>query len=106
MKLAPALATSWKNTGPTTWVFSLRRGVRFQDGTPFTADDVVFSYNRARESGSTFKLYSNQVGRPRKIDDYTVEFTQDAPNPVVPIVATICGLTFCERAWCARASGA
>jgi peptide/nickel transport system substrate-binding protein len=100
VRLAPALATSWKNTSPTTWVFSLRRGVRFQDGTPFTADDVVFSYNRARESGSTFKLYSNQVGRPRKIDDYTVEFTQDAPNPVVPIVAT--NIFIMSKAWCEK----
>jgi peptide/nickel transport system substrate-binding protein len=95
--LKPALATSWKNTSPTTWVFYLRRDVRFSDGTPFTADDVVFSYNRARESGSTFKLYSNQVGRPRKIDDYTVEFTQDAPNPVVPIVAT--NIFIMSKAW-------
>jgi peptide/nickel transport system substrate-binding protein len=100
VKLAPGLATSWKNTGPTTWVFYLRRDVKFSDGTPFTADDVVFSYNRARESGSTFKLYSNQVGKPRKIDDYTVEFTQDAPNPVVPIVAT--NIYIMSKAWCEK----
>ena len=98
--LAPALATSWKNTSPTTWVFYLRRDVKFSDGTPFTADDVVFSYNRARESGSTFKLYSNQVGRPRKIDDHTVEFTQEAPNPVVPIVAT--NIYIMSKAWCEK----
>jgi peptide/nickel transport system substrate-binding protein len=98
--LKPALATSWKNTSPTTWVFYLRRDVKFSDGTPFTADDVVFSYNRARESGSTFKLYSNQVGKPRKIDDYTVEFTQDAPNPVVPIVAT--NIFIMSKAWSER----
>ena len=100
VKLAPSLAVSWKNTSPTTWVFNLRRGVKFQDGTPFTADDVVFSYDRARESGSTFKLYSNQVGRARKIDDYTVEFTQDAPNPVVPIVAT--NIFIMSKAWCEK----
>ena len=102
VKLSPALATSWKNTSPTTWVFYLRRDVKFSDGTPFTADDVVFSYNRARESGSTFKLYSNQVGKPRKIDDYTVEFTQDAPNPVVPIVAT--NIYIMSKAWCEKHS--
>jgi peptide/nickel transport system substrate-binding protein len=100
VRLTPALATSWKNTSPTTWVFYLRRDVKFQDGTPFTADDVVFSYNRARESGSTFKLYSNQVGRPRKIDDHTVEFTQGAPNPVVPIVAT--NIFIMSKAWCEK----
>jgi peptide/nickel transport system substrate-binding protein len=97
VNLSPQLAVSWKNTSPTTWVFNLRHDVKFSDGTPFTADDVVFSYNRARESGSTFKLYSNQVGKPRKIDDYTVEFTQDAPNPVVPTVAT--NIFIMSKAW-------
>src|SRR5471030_2350199 len=37
VQLTPQLATSWKNTSPTTWVFQLRRGVKFQDGSPFTA---------------------------------------------------------------------
>ena len=97
VNLTPQLAESWKNTSPTTWVFNLRKGVKFSDGTPFTADDVVFSYNRAVQSGATFKLYSNQVGKPRKIDDYTVEFTQDAPNPVVPIVAT--NIFIMSKAW-------
>jgi peptide/nickel transport system substrate-binding protein len=97
VNLTPQLAESWKNTSPTTWVFYLRKDVKFSDGTPFTADDVVFSYGRATQSGSTFKLYSNQVGRPRKIDDYTVEFTQDAPNPVVPTVAT--NIFIMSKAW-------
>ena len=100
VNLTPLLAESWKNTSPTTWVFNLRKGVKFSDGTPFTADDVVFSYNRAAQSGSTFKLYSNQVGRPRKIDDHTVEFTQDAPNPVVPLVAT--NILIMSKAWAVK----
>ena len=45
--LAPALATKWTQTSPTVWRFELRQGVRFHDGTPFSADDVVFSLNRA-----------------------------------------------------------
>src|ERR1700752_2920710 len=69
VKLSPALATDWKSTSPTTWVFNLRRGVKFSDGTPFTADDVVFSMERPKGSGTTFKLYSNQMGQARKIDD-------------------------------------
>jgi peptide/nickel transport system substrate-binding protein len=68
-KIVPWLATSWKNTSPTTWIVTLRNDVRFQDGTPFTAEDVVFSYDRARVSDSTFKLYANQAGIARKIDD-------------------------------------
>jgi peptide/nickel transport system substrate-binding protein len=100
LDLAPGLATSWKNTSPTTWVFQLRQGVRWHDGSPFTADDVVFSFERAKQSGSTFKLYSNMVGASRKVDDHTVEFRTDAPNPVLPI--TITNLLVMNKRWCEK----
>ncbi len=47
LKLVPGLATSWQQVNPTTWRFMLRQGVKFHDGSPFTADDIVFSYERA-----------------------------------------------------------
>ena len=51
MKLEPALALSWKTVNPTTWEFKLRQGVVFHDGTKFTSDDVVFSFQRAARGG-------------------------------------------------------
>ena len=88
---------SWTNTSPTTWVFKLRQGVKFHDGTPFTADDVVFSFNRARESTVTFRLYSTQCGIAKKIDDYTVEFTTPVPNPVM--LDTVRNIMIMSKAW-------
>jgi peptide/nickel transport system substrate-binding protein len=82
LKLVPGLAISWEQVNPTTWRFTLRRGVRFHDGSPFTADDVVFSFERAQHPNSQIRQYANAVGKPRKIDDYTVEFVQDKPNPI------------------------
>ena len=47
LKLVPGLATSWQQVNPTTWRFTLRQGVKFHDGSPFTADDVIFTWERA-----------------------------------------------------------
>src|SRR3954465_5236877 len=99
-KWEPALAVSWTNPAPTKWIFKLRQGVKFHDGTPFTADDVVFSFNRARESAVTFKLYATQSGVPRKIDDYTVEFTTPVPNPVM--LDTVTSIMVMSKAWCEK----
>ena len=96
-KFVPGLALSWTNTGPLTWVFKLRHGVRFHDGTPFTADDVVFSFNRARDSTVTFRLYSTQSGIAKRLDDYTVEFTTPVPNPVM--LDNINSIMIMSKAW-------
>ena len=55
LSLAPGLATAWKQMSPTVWRFELRKGVQFHDGTPFTADDVIFSLNRTQVDGSDMK---------------------------------------------------
>ena len=54
-KLIPALAVSWKLVDPTTWEFKLRPGVKFHGGEDFTADDVVFSFQRALAPTSDYK---------------------------------------------------
>jgi len=81
--LAPGLAVSWTRVNDTTWRLALRQGVKFSDGTPFTADDVVFSIERAQHEFSQLRQYANLMGRPRKIDDYTVELVQQNPNPIL-----------------------
>jgi peptide/nickel transport system substrate-binding protein len=100
MKLVPWLATSWENPSPNKWIFHLRRDVKFHDGTPFTADDVVFSFERVKGAVSSFKLYANDSGTPRRIDDYTVEFTTAAPNPVE--TSTVSSIFIMSRAWCEK----
>ena len=100
LNLEPALAVSWESIGPTTWRVNLRPGVKFHDGTPFTADDVIFSYERARSDTSQFRAYANAAGIPRKVDDLTVEFVTNGPNPVeLWHWATI---FIMSKAWCEK----
>ncbi len=100
LKLEPGLAVSWQQVNPTTWRFKLRPGVKFHDGTPFTADDVVFSYERARADSSQLRAYANASGTPKKIDDLTVEFTTAGPNPIeLEHVATI---YIMSKVWCEK----
>ena len=84
LRLEPALATEWTQTAPTVWRFKLRANVRFHDGSPFTADDVVFSFERATGGGSNIKSYFASVKAARKIDDLTFEMETHAPNPILP----------------------
>ena len=84
LKLEPALATEWSNIDPTTWRFKLRQGVKFHDGTPFTADDVVFSVQRAIVPGSNVASQLSAVKEVDKVDDYTVNFITDGPTPILP----------------------
>ena len=100
LQLVPGLAVSWQQVNATTWRFNLRRGVKFHDGSPFTADDVVFSYERAQHPNSQLRQYAVPVGKPRRIDDYTVEFVQDKPNPITLEHATT--IYIMSRAWAVR----
>lgn len=83
MKLEPALAVSWSQPEANRWRFVLRPNVKFHDGTPFTADDVVFSVQRGLAPSSNFKQYLTGVSEARKVDDLTVDILTSGPNPVL-----------------------
>jgi peptide/nickel transport system substrate-binding protein len=84
--LQPRLATSWevKADDPTVWVFRLREGVTFHDGAPFTADDVVFSLDRARSETSNMRQLHVDVESVTAVDDLTVEVKMAGPSPLYP----------------------
>jgi peptide/nickel transport system substrate-binding protein len=81
LAIVPQLALTWKPLNPTTWQFELRPGVRFHDGTPFTAEDVVFSIERARAETSDFRSYVDGIVAVEAIDERTVRFTTAGPDP-------------------------
>jgi len=87
-KLQPGLAASWKNVDPKTWEFKLRNNVKWQDGTPFTAADVIFSYQRARSvpgSVATFAGYLRTVESVSAKDPLTLVVKTNIPNPDLPL---------------------
>ena len=83
MTIGPQLATDWKTTNPTTWVFNLRKDVKFSNGTPMTSEDVVFSILRAQQRTSDFKEYISTITSVKALDDYTVEIQTREPNPIL-----------------------
>ncbi len=82
----PGLAESWKQLAPDTWQINLRKGVKWHDGTPFTAEDVKFTYSRAGNvpnSPSSFALYTKVVKDIEIIDDNTLLLKTDGPFPLM-----------------------
>ncbi len=84
--LTPRLATEWnlKEDDNTVWVFKLREGVTFHDGAEFTAEDVVFSLDRARSAKSNMRQLHADVESVTAVDDYTVEVKMRGPSPLYP----------------------
>ena len=83
MEVLPQLATSWEATDPVTWVFTLRKGVKFHDGSSLTASDVAFSINRAKTAPSDMVDLIKSIKSAKAIDDNTVEVKTEGPNPIL-----------------------
>jgi len=86
-KLAPGLATSWKAIDDLTWEFKLRKNVKFHDGSPFTAEDVVFTLNRVPNvpnSPSSFATFTKPIVDVKVMDPHTIVFRTATPHVLLP----------------------
>ena len=79
--VVPLLAESWEQTDDVTYVFTLRQGITFHDGSDFTAEDVVYSYDRvmSEDFGSPRRADLLPIESVTAVDDYTVEFKLTQP---------------------------
>jgi peptide/nickel transport system substrate-binding protein len=97
LALVPQLAVSWEAIEPTIWEFKLRTGVKFHDGTPFTAADVVFSLNRALHEHSDYRPLIIDIGKVEAKDELTVRIHTKAPTPLLP--ANLTNVFMMSKAW-------
>lgn len=79
-EVIPALATEWEKLDETTWQFTLREGVKFHDGTDFTAEDVKFTIERAMESSTASAIVAT-IAEVEIVDDYTVNIKLNKIDP-------------------------
>ena len=104
MKIEASLARSWEPIGDGKgWRFKLREGVKFHDGADFTAEDVMFSYERASSEAADTASWFAPVSEVKVVDDFTIDFMTTAPNPIFP--DSIANFLIMDSGW-ARANGA
>ena len=99
-ELEPGLAVSWQPAGPLAWRFKLRPNVVFHDGTPFTADDAVFSIERALGPTSQRAFQLKGVTAVKKIDALTIELQLEQPDAVLPEKTQF--IAMMSKAWCEK----
>ena len=95
----PALATDWAPSAddPNVWIFNLRQGVKFHDGADMTAEDVVFSFERAKQPNSDMKELIGSIVEVRAVGDHTIEMVTDGPNPILP--SNLTNLFIMDKGW-------
>jgi peptide/nickel transport system substrate-binding protein len=99
LEIEPALATSWQIMAPNRWRFTLRQGVKFQGGEPFTADDVVATVMRTIDPGSRNRENLSAVVSVEKVDDDTVDFVLKGPYPL--LLNDLAGIFIMSKTWLA-----
>lgn len=108
-RLKPGLAESWRAVDDLTWEFKLRKGVKFHDGSDFTAQDVVFTLDRVPavpNSPSSFATYSKQIVEKVVVDPYTLRFKTATPYPLMPTDMSTIYIVSARAAKGATAAGA
>jgi len=100
LNITHGLAEEWTQVSPLVWRIKVRANVRFHDGSPLTADDVVFSILRGQQPTSQINNYAMAVGTPRKIDAMNVELTQKAVDPI--FLQHLDSLWIMSKTWCEK----
>jgi peptide/nickel transport system substrate-binding protein len=100
LRIQPALALRWHQEAPDRWRFELRHNVSFQDGEPFTAADVVFSFERARAPSSEIAGALAAVRSVDQIDAFTVDITTNEPDAILPEELAVWDIMSAK--WCAE----
>lgn len=96
-KPEPILATAWKQMTSTQLRLNLRTGVKFHDGSTFSADDAVFSIERAMTKTSNFGIYAQGIDKVVKVDANTIDIITKDPNPV--LLNQLTELRMMSKAW-------
>jgi peptide/nickel transport system substrate-binding protein len=93
-QLQPGLAESWRAINDVTWEFTLRKGVTFHDGSPFTADDVVFTFARAPDVPRSPSSFAGFIAGKtvEKLDDHTLLIRTATPQPLTPVDLSTFGI--------------
>ena len=102
MEILPQLAESWDATSADTWVFNIRKGVKFHDGSSLTASDIAFSINRAKTAPSDMVDLIKSIKSASAIGDHTVEIKTEGPNPI--LLNQLTQIFVMSEAW-AKANG-